>query len=911
MKRVIFIAIIICVYLCSSVDSLAGADWQTLKTEHFEVFYKTGYEAKARETLTILTAYRDNIKKLTGSDIPRLRVVIEDIGAMSNAMTDPITPNIHIYAYPPDPVMGGIPGVGFGENWLRMAGIHESIHLSQLTQSSGFPGILTTAFGNYFSPNLVVPGWIAEGVTVAGESQISPYEGRINDGFFKAVMDAYTQTHPFPSLLEMTYGPLNMPELAGGQYLYGGLFLNFIREKYGQDKLNEFFQKQGQSFFGWLAGWATPSIGIDYTARQVFGKTFPELWIEWQNSYVYRRFAIDGSPVTDNKLALYSDLSVEGQPEGSPANRGNFLYYIERTYRKADAYRVYGFERIVRRGQTTKDEEELAVTTSSFNIKPCVVGDKLYYTVLELKPGFANSTNGGFGYVSNLHCKDMVTRDDRVIFSDSIRAFAVLPDSNILYAKDRADGFGSEIYLYDQQAKQHKLILKSDYLVGQFTTGDNLIAASARLDWENWGIYLFDIKDLKFEELVNSPYAETTPSISTGRIFFTANYDRTYRIYAYDLASKKLYKITQGSFAHFPVLMGEEIYFVGMNGDSTNIYCKPVIYDAFTLPQAEQSKMPDLDKISAELNPSKGGYLDVLKTAVPSFRFPVLAAKGPGALLVGSDVTYENAYAMSFRGGQDPRLHLIYENMMLAPLTLGAEISRKSGTQDTAVYGRYPLHQQLEPGLSYISTSLEVRQDQTILDDHTELVPGVGAGVRYPRWQAQSQLNYLLERKSWSDASRDGAELTAMYSRYFNSPRSDPVSGSEFRASAYLLNDQDRVRPGELSIRGFRGDDAIKSNMGGTLTLEYGYPILKNRGGSWGANFYWGDVAIAYFTDAAFGKGSSPNVSAGVELRMEAAFGYALKFVPTIGLAVPNEGRSEIYIGLMVTSSGLSGLKKP
>ncbi|MFA5793818.1 MAG: hypothetical protein WC980_01920 [Candidatus Brocadiia bacterium] len=912
MKRILLFAIIICVCLCPSVVSYADTDWQSLKTERFEVFYKTGYEAKAREVLTVLTAYRDNIKKLTGNEIPRLRVVIENLGTMSNAMADPMAPNIHIYAYPPDPVMGGMPGVGFGENWPRMAGIHESIHLAQLTQSSGFPGILTTAFGNVFSPNLVVPGWITEGVTVSGESQISPYEGRVNDGFFKAVMDAYTQTHPFPTLLEMTYTPLNLPSLAGGHYLYGGLFLDFLRQKYGQEKLNAFFQKQGESFFGWLIGWLAPSAGIDHSAKEVFGKTFPELWQEWQNSYSYRRFAIDGSPVTDNRLALYSDLSVES----------NFIYYIERTWRKADTYRVYSFERICRRGMTTKEEEELASTTSSFNTKPCIAGNNLYYTVLEMKPGFANSTNQGFGLVSNLHCKDMATRKDRIIFSDTIRAFTVLPASapmtdgattgvQILYTKDRAEGFGSDIYAYDQQSGQHKMLFSSDYLVGQLTAGQNIIVASARLDWENWGIYLLDINNSKLEELVNTPYAETSPSIMNNRIFFTANYDRTYRIYAYDLGSKKTYKVTQGSFAHFPAGVADEVYFVGLSGDSTNIYSKPAVYDEFKLPQPEQSKLPDLDKISAELNPDKGGYFSVLKTAVPYFRFPVLDPKGQGALLVGNDVTYEHFYAMSFRSGQDPRLHLIYENRMFQPLTLGLEVSRKSGTQDTSLYGNYPLYRRLEPGLSYVTPSLALRQDETSLLDHTELVPGIGAGLKYPKWQLQSQFNYIAERKSWSEASRDGAEMTAVFARYFDSLTKGSETGSEFRMITYLLNDPDRARPQELEIRGFRGDDALTTNRGGTLTLEYGYPVYKNSGGSWGVNFYWGDISVAYFTDMAFSKNSAPDFSAGAEVRMEAALGYGLRFVPTIGLAVPNEGKNELYLGLMISSAGMSGLKKP
>ena len=905
-KIITRLLVFICIYLCSSVFSYADTDWQVLKTEHFEVFYKTGYETKAKETLVVLTAYRDNVKKFTGNEIPKLRVVIEDIGTMSNAMADPLNPNIHIYIYPPDVNMGGIPAVGAGENWLRMAGMHEAVHIGQLTQSGGFPGILTTAFGNAFSPNIMVPGWIIEGTTVLGESQLSPYEGRLNDGFFNAVLRAYIQHHPFPTLLDMTYTPLDFPGLAGGPYLYGGLFLNYLREKYGQEKLNEFFKNQGESFFGWFIGWLFPAAGgIDYAAEKTYGKSFYELHMEWQNSFFYRQFAIDGNPLTVDKLALFSDLSTDGKN----------LCYIKREFKKTDAYNIYRFERIIRKGLVSGDEKELAVTTSFLGSKPYIISNKentfLYYTVSELKRGYANSTNSGFGYISNLHCKNLATNQDRILFSDAIRAFTLIDDKQLLYTKDRAGGFGSEIRLYNVETLENKLLLESDYLIGQLTADAGYIACSARYDWENWGIYLFDINKLAFTELVNTPYAETTPSIHNNRILFVANYDKIYRIYAYDLELKKIYKVTQGSYANFPVLMGEELYFVGINGDGTNIYHKPTIYDEFKPPQPEQSKVPDMEKLNAEIIPDNGGYLNVLKTVVPYFRFPILSAKGQGAILIGQDVTYEHFYATSFRSGQDPRFNFLYENRMAAPLTLGLEIARKSGEQDTSLVADYPVYAKLEPGLSRISPSLEIRKNESLLDDHIELVPGISAGLKYPKWRLQGRLNHIAERESWdSPINRDGTELATMFAHYFNSPKDEPGTGSEFRVISYLLNDPDRTELAEFGIRGYHNDDTLKANQGGTLSLEYSFPIKKSRSGWWNPNIYWEDLSLVGFSDVAFGKGNDPNLSAGAELRLEMALGFSFRFVPALGIVVNKEGDSEFYLSFLLTSQIISGPNK-
>ena len=367
---------------------------------------------------------------------------------------------------------------------------------------------------------------------------------------------------------------------------------------------------------------------------------------------------------------------------------------------------------------------------------------------------------------------------------------------------------------------------------------------------------------------------------------------------------------------------------MGINGDGTNIYHKPVVYDEFQPPQPEQSKVPDMEKLNAEIIPEKGGYLSELKTAAPYFRFPVLSPKGQGAILIGQDVAYEHFYATSFRGGQDPRFNFLYENRMASPLTLGLEIARKSGEQDTALTANYPVYAKLEPGLSYISPSLEIRKNESVLDDHIELVPGISAGLRYPEWRLQGRLNYIAERQSWdSPVDRNGAELTAVFAHYFDNPRrmetdkhpgynelssNAPDTGSEFRVISYLLNDPDRAEPAEFGIRGYHDDDTLKAFQGGTLTLEYSFPIMQGRSGWWNPNIYWEDLSLVGFSDLAFGEGADPNLSIGAEARLEVALGFSFRFVPALGFAFNREGDGELYLNFLLTTQiGANPAKTP
>ena len=154
-------------------------DWKTLKTDDFTVIYKEEYYWEALHTLQTLEYYKDNVAGIIGDGQRNLPVVIEDVGAVSNGYANPIFNNVHIFTHPPGFAyrMEGI------ENWYRAVAVHEHAHILHLSKTMGMSRLLTNAFGSLFAPNIYSPGWITEGITVYCESQITPNEGRLNDGF--------------------------------------------------------------------------------------------------------------------------------------------------------------------------------------------------------------------------------------------------------------------------------------------------------------------------------------------------------------------------------------------------------------------------------------------------------------------------------------------------------------------------------------------------------------------------------------------------------------------------------------------------------------------------------------------------------------------------------------------------------
>ena len=160
--------------------SILNTNWQTIETDKFIIYYPTGYDWEANQVLQNLEYYRDNIVKLTGNDPGKIPIVIEDLGIWPNGYADPWQNKIHIYTY--------TSGDDHTQSWFRRVAIHEFTHIGHLANVKGGAKLMRCLFGKTFQPNLISPKWVIEGITVFSESQQSPYEGRLNDGYFNAVI---------------------------------------------------------------------------------------------------------------------------------------------------------------------------------------------------------------------------------------------------------------------------------------------------------------------------------------------------------------------------------------------------------------------------------------------------------------------------------------------------------------------------------------------------------------------------------------------------------------------------------------------------------------------------------------------------------------------------------------------------
>ncbi|MDI6781381.1 MAG: hypothetical protein QME49_04660 [bacterium] len=869
--RLIFTLILLC------FSSQSRAEWDILKTPHFTCFYPEGYKWEAEQTLANLEHYRQDVVNLTGNKrIGNLPVVVEDAGMFTNGFADPIFKNIHIFTYAPD----SLTPLGIAQNWYRQVAVHEYTHIAHLTRTEGIPMLVTTINGSIYQPNLYSPGWLTEGITVFSESNLSPYEGRLNDGGFDALLKANIKENKPPSILKSTYSPLEFPG-ESGQYVYGGEFFKYLSDKYGTGKFSQFFEATsgagvGYSIFSLIGSCIFPYFGIDRAARKIYGKSFPNLFSEWRNSIDASSWKIDGEQVTEH-----------GWMVSHPVLSDNKLYYIRSYPEKTGIFETFEFNEIVERDLTTEDERVLVSTTSWFvgNIRK--VGDNLYYTVAELKKGYSNSSQNGFGINSHLHQKDLSAgkKADKVLFSDQIRGFSLTPDGKIIYARDKKHAFGSELWTWSETEGKKKLI-SSDLLISEILClEDGKMAAVARPDWENWNVYLLDMatvstslneQSLAARELtpiMPTPSGEFTISCYGKKIFFASNHEKTYSIYAYDMDNGKTYRLTNTGLATFPVFDGNNLYFVGLNSAGLDIYKKSI--EKFEEVSVGNYPKGGIPPAFSRLKAKNGTGGDYLKTLLPKIHIPIGLPYPEGAILVGKDAIGENFYTLDFF---KDNAFLFYQSSHFKPSILSFIISKDDDDSSQGFWWDYLLRKRIASPLSVlVGLGERLEKKDSKKTNETDIFTQFSLNFPKTKLDICPMISYS-SRKDISPEKVNWQTLrTDMYlTQYTNKSQVDIMLSG--------LYQPDSPEKKEVWVRG--EDNSLKGNKLAQISAEYTRPVLSINGGLWNPNIFLYDLCLSVFVDAGFAEEQKAHVSGGIELWQEFGgfLGYIKGAVAVIGV---------------------------
>jgi hypothetical protein len=877
----------------------APALWKSLKSDSFILFFPSGRQREALRALQELEACQPFAEHLVGAHpARRLPVVLVDAGTESNGFADPAYRRLHLYLYPPSDS-----DLGFAPSWWGLVGLHEYVHWLHLTAASGLPGALAWAFGDAWAPGVFSPEWLVEGLAVYAESAVSPYQGRLNSGTFDAYLAARLRNGRPPSLPQALFVP---PAFPGGEspYLYGGEFFEYLALTYGRDAVTRFLQDSAGSALSYLTP-LLPLAGLDRSARRVFGKRTPELWEEWlaaETERVARAPDMPGdAPAARSQSAWWM---------GTPVPHDGKIFFLRSLPSPSGPFRQSW--RYELRELGPEGERTLARFASPVSADLKWREGRLYFALRELERGLENVELLGFGAASVLYALDPASGRRTRVLRAPLRAYEVMPGGDVVFTRDRAEDFGSEILIWKSRPaageENPRLLVRTDFLVREILAREDRVFVSARRHGENFGLYSVDPVSYELRPLLPGPYGAGGLDFAGGQVRFAANYGGRFAVYACGPDGSGLARLTPAPYAVSPALdpATDLLWYVGLNPEGYALYnVRPSLAASVEAPTPASPPATAADTPAAPTTVRAGGYGPNLLTLAPRLLLPVLTTDtARESYLAGAQVLGRSALgdiAWSLTGLVDLNTGTPAVEASLGLLTPPLAWSLAGSTQSPWWLGasvQLPVFRRLTPLTHSLSLGLAGFLYGQGFPGRA-LQPFLDFGLGWPLDSLEGELSLWLERVEWGAAenrARLQADLGFEHSFRFGALRA-AVAGFT------------RLDGAEGELAALRGNaEGLAGQTGAAANIDFFIRLLQIRAGTWNPPFFLQDVYVVPFAGAAVTDRGQSQVSAGLELHWELktlAVWTGLPLDLTVGVAVNGEGAPSLFIHL---ESALEGL---
>lgn len=864
----------------------AWPNYGTVSTPNFEVYYRRGWETEARNVLQALEYSRTYVEKLTGNSPGKVKVVLSDMGNTVNGYASPVGAKMGLYAYPPSS-----DELGLGEDWWQLVGVHEFIHMAQMTRATGEPALLRALFGNILYPNLYQPMWMTEGITVYGESQLSEQTGRLNAGTYPAIIGALAREGRLPNPGKACYYSYSNP--LGNYYVYGSSFHQYLADKYGENKFSVLYGETSSS----LAAYLNPissSLSLDQAYRTAYGNDVATLWTEWQNDA-----ASKSAPLPKQRL------TEDGWNKENLKYHDGALYFTQRKTSKTGPSSSFTSYRLVRLDQLDgKPQDKVLIEQNSdFAAGYQLTRDKLYFTKAEYEPGYANNDADGLGVVTEVWSANLDGGNRRKLFAGPIRAFCHLDGDRFLVAEDNETHQGTKLFEISLDSGQKKQLGSLNHLIGSIDQSGGKIYVTARKFWQNNSIYLLNAGTMQLTPLIDTPNLESVAYIEGNTLVFNATYSGQNGCYAYDLNSRSVSRFTGYSEVKNAIRTSRgKTYFLSINGDGYDVYQDQLGSSGFSLPSALAAK-PPYERLSGSKNTKilnkypviYGSYAkNVLHALWPRlYRMPYIASSTAttatdvadtlltldelivGAQVAGADVVGDfpiwNATVLYDIGKKHWGYQFGIENNFFSPVKQTIQYTNLD-EKSFQVEQYVPFLQKLNYGLTSAQAGFGFSATRNYRYKLWYPFLGLNFAARGLRLATSNVLLYETMQFLPSERERLGWQGSA------NLRLKAPLS-TELRSNVFAAWDPDidtKAEPVFPTLRGYTKD--WPQNSGVMFSNSWYAPILKIRNGLWNPNIYLEDVNLGLFYDYALpGDGKSANTLSayGLELIAEIFAGYS------------------------------------
>jgi hypothetical protein len=630
--------------------------WTTLETPHFLVHYHQGGEELAQRAARVAEDVHGRlVPRIKWEPKERTHIVLVDAMDEANGLSSPFPYN-QMVLYLTQPAGGEGFGLTAYDDWLHLLITHEYSHTLMLDMVASLPAGLRSVFGRIYFPNLFQPVWLIEGLATYEETEQTA-GGRGRSPGADMVLRMAAVEDAFPTLGQMSVFPDSWPS---GQvpYLFGESFTRFIAGRHGRDGLAGISETYSGRWFPFL---------VESTARKAIGEEYPALWAQWQLS------------LREQYVKVAGEIKAKGLTASTPLTRKGFVVTgpafspdgsrIAAALVDGDEYP--GIYLIASDGREERKlvENVFPSSASGNGLSWAHDGNRLFYTKLEIE----RNTNA----YNDIYQFDVAAgREKRLTKGLRARDPQVSPDGKRLVMVMNRMGM-TRIALLNIDALQERPAGEQDiapvtpwgviqYETPRWSPDGTHLAVGI---WQPGGwrdIRILDLAGNTLEEVTRDRAIDCGPAWSRdGRyLFFSSDRSGVFNIYAHELATRRLFKVTNvlgGAFSPAVSPDGRTLAFASYSSRGYDIHTMTLDPAAWRPVQPYRDPYPVLSYKDSEVPTTTRPY-SPLSTVYPRYWFPWFGYSYESGTLVGAftsgqDVIQRHSYfAQAYYGPKNGRV---------------------------------------------------------------------------------------------------------------------------------------------------------------------------------------------------------------------------------------------------------------
>ncbi len=507
-------------FLSSAFAGDPDVVYRTLRTENFNIHYEEPLEYTARLTASLAEEIHNDICVIFNWKVKKkVEVVITDNTDSANGSASVFgKPVIRMYATAPA-LESALQNY---DHWLRALFVHEYTHIVHLSIRGRFPEFFNKIFGDIYLPNQLSPRWLIEGIAILMETHRTS-GGRIRSSLYQM----YIRTAALEGTLLNLGQVTNMTRsyLRGSHaYIYGAMFMEYVYQKYGMDKIVAFCHEYGKSPIPY---------GVNRHFKSAFGQTVEELYDEWiakeKKLAQETRLLLEKEEITKS-TALTSD----GEEKGSPIFDSTGRYIYVPIGNGLDETAVYKIDL-----QNNK-KQKLAYSNASSQVSIDRAG-RLFYT--------RSAPHKNNYFFQDLFVLESEDSSPRRITQGMRTKYAAISPKGDRAALSVNNAGTSKLILTDDRGNIIDTLIDSPHYDQVYnltwSPDGNRVAAVIRKE-HRVDLVLIDADTKQIQFVTEDRFIESSPVFTSDGKYLIFSSDRTgiSNIFAYDFANQTLLQLT-------------------------------------------------------------------------------------------------------------------------------------------------------------------------------------------------------------------------------------------------------------------------------------------------------------------------------------------------------------------------------